>query len=104
MVKNIKICFLLMNCIFMIFLCGCSSDSDKIVGYWKSVEKIKRIGYHQTQVYAISKDTIVVDGSQAESDIIWKNKDGNIIANKKDWHFKDEDEFTFEIIDNDMVA
>ncbi len=103
MVKNIRVCFLLMNCIFMFLLCGCSSESDKIVGYWKSVEKIKRIGYHQTQVYAISKDMIVVDGSQTESDIIWKTKDGNIIANKKDWHFKDEDEFTFEIIDSDHI-
>lgn len=64
---------------------------------------MKRIGYHQTQVYAISKDEIVIDGSQTETDIIWQNKNGNIIANKRNWPFKDKDEFTFEIIDKDHI-
>ena len=101
MVKNIRIYFLVMNCFFIFLLGGCGDNEDKVVGYWKSVKEQTYIGYDKTQVYAISKDSIVIDGIHENTDLIWETKNDNIIANKKDWPF--EDEFTFEIIDDNHI-
>lgn len=91
-----------MNVFFIFFLSGCGDDEDKVIGYWKSMDEQTYIGYDKTQVYIITKDTIVIDGLHEIRDLIWVTKDAAITANRKDWPFKD-DEFTFEVIDDDHI-